>query len=130
MNAREYVTFHPVILDITSMERSIGFGAKFDCKYDATPNPIKIIPNTKHIHSPTHVFGITLSCSKKSHVSIPAPVISDVNKAKYSNLFLSAKALPITIVNPTTISQLPTVRPNVRCRPTRSESNGDAPNFD
>src|SRR5699024_8896125 len=91
---------------------------------------VKMIPIARHIDCPIQVSGTIQSPTMNSHESIPIPVINDVNKPKYSGRFLSATALHSTIEAPTTISQLPTVRPNVRFNPTNNESHGDVPNID
>src|SRR5699024_8408755 len=90
---------------------------------------MNITPKIKYKYSPINDEGVN-GLNKNSHISIPIPVTIDVSKAINSGRFRSAKALPRIIVSPTTTSQDPIERPNVRYNPTSTASNGDAPNAD
>src|SRR5699024_12115077 len=84
----------------------------------------------KKINLLNKVVGKTKSFNKNNHVSIPIPVIIEVIKAKYSGRLFSAMLLKINIETPTTIYQVPTVKPNVRFNPTNKESYGEVPKRD
>jgi hypothetical protein len=69
-------------------------------------------------------------CNKKSHISIPIPVINAVNNPKTSGVCLFKSELqPINIIA-IMISQLPTVSPTFIDSPTKSASKGEAPRSD
>lgn len=94
------------------------------------PNPITTKPIPKQISLVNHSSGVIRLCNKKSHISIPIPVIKAVTNPRTSGLCLFKNALQHISIKATMISQLPTVRPTFIDRPTKSASNGDVPRFD
>src|SRR5699024_8680938 len=96
----------------------------------AIPSPVK--NNEKMIQSDwvSQVCGVMMSPIINNQVSIPMPVTTDVMSAKNSGRFRSIKAFTIIMENPTTTSQLPIDKPNVRYRPTSNASKGDVPSCD
>src|SRR5699024_9667009 len=118
ISAREYIKSVRVNSETTSIVPSSGMGAIDDSKYKAVPGQVRKSPNQEKISDLNRVVGKTKSVNKNNHVSSPIPVIIEVIKAKYSGRLFSAIVLKINIETPTTISHVPTVKPNVRFNPT------------
>lgn len=113
-----------------NVNRSTGIGAKFVCKYVAVPIPITTKPIPKQTILLYHSSGVIKLCNKKSHISIPIPVINAVNNPKNSGLFLFKKELKHINIKAVITSQLPTVSPTFTDSPTNSASKGEVPRSD
>ncbi|GIN69112.1 hypothetical protein J41TS2_45330 [Bacillus sonorensis] len=109
---------------------STGIGAKFVCKYVAVPNPITTKPIPKQTTLLYKDSGVTKECNKKSHISIPIPVINAVNNPKTSGFCLFKNELQHINMEAIIISQLPTVSPTFIDSPTKSASKGEVPKSD
>lgn len=113
-----------------NVNRSTGIGAKFVYKYVAVPNPIITKPIPKQTTLLYHSSGVIKLCNKKSHISIPIPVINAVNNPKNSGLSLFKNELQYINIKAIITSQLPTVSPTFLDSPTKSASKGEVPRSD
>lgn len=91
------------------------------------PNPIAIKPKPKKTILLIHRLGSIRLLNKKSHISIPMPAINAVTNPNISGLCLDKHELHPINMNASNTSQLPTVRPTLLDRPTKSASKGDVP---
>lgn len=130
MNVLEKNRFVPVNSCMINVNRSVGTGAKFACKYVAVPNPITTKPIPKQTTLLYHRSGVTKKCNKKSHISMPIPVIHAVNNPNTSGLCLFKIELQHINMKAIMISQLPTFSPAFTDSPTKSASKGEAPRSD
>ncbi len=113
-----------------NVNRSIGIGAKFVYKYVAVPKPVTTKPIPKKITLLHHCSGVIKKCRKKSHISMPIPVINAVSIPETSGLWLFKKELQPMNSKAMMTSQLPTVSPTCMDSPTKSASKGEAPRSD
>ena len=130
MNVLEKNIFVLVNSCMIKVNRSTGIGAKFVCKYVAVPNPITTKPIPKQTTLLYHSSGVIKLCNKKSHISIPIPVITAVNNPKNPGLCLFKMELQPINSKAIMISQLPTVSPTFMDSPTKSASKGEVPRSD
>ena len=107
-----------------NVNRSTGIGAKFVCKYVAVPIAITTKPISKQTILLYHSSGVIKLCNKKSHISIPIPVITAVNNPNTSGLLLFKNELQLINIKAIIISQLPTVSPTFMDSPTKRASKG------
>lgn len=112
-----------------NVNRTTGIGAKFVCKYVAVPNPITTKPIPKQTSLLYHSSGVIKLCNKKSHISIPRPVINAVNNPKTYGLCLFKNELQHINIKAIIISQLPTVSLTFIDSP-KSASKGEVPRSD
>lgn len=120
----------PVNSFMMNVKRSIGIGAKFVYKYVAVPNPVTTKPIPKQIALLYHCSGVTKKCSKKSHMSMPIPVINAVSIPETSGLCLFKNELQPINSKAIMTSQLPTVSPACTASPTKNASKGETPRSD
>ncbi len=130
MNVLERNRFILVNSCMINVNRSTGIGAKFVCKYVAVPNPITTKPIPKQTTLLYHSSGVIKLCNKKSHISIPIPVINAVNNPNTSGLCLFKNELLHINIKAIIISQLPTVSPTFMDSPIQKCIKSEVPRSD
>jgi hypothetical protein len=126
----EKVIFVRVIFLSESVNLSIGIGAKLVCRYMDVPIPATIKPQPKHKNLKNNRSGVTQVRNNNNQKSIHMPVIKAVTKPKYSGFCFCSNELINIIARAMIISQLPTVKPTFRDKPTSRASNGELPRSD
>jgi hypothetical protein len=94
------------------------------------PIPATIKPQPKHKNLKNNRSGATQVRNNNSQKSIQMPVISAVTKPKNSGFCFCSNEFKNIITRAMIISQLPTVKPTFRDKPTRRASNGELPSSD